>query len=123
MNKKGFTLIELIAILAILGILLTIIIPNVINVLSDSNEKLYNMQIEAIEDAAKIYVDSTPEVDAKLVNPGDVVNVYLKRDLVDTGILEEVPMNNLTGELFDENLVVKVSLGENNKIIINVIIE
>lgn len=54
--KKGFTLIEIIAILILLMLIVSITVPVVANVISNSKEKLYNDQVSLIIDGAKTYM-------------------------------------------------------------------
>lgn len=58
MNKKGFTLIEILAVLIILGIIATYTIPAISNAINDSKESSYNEQIEMIENASRTYMSS-----------------------------------------------------------------
>ena len=51
MNKKGFTLIELIAVVIVLGILMIIAIPSVSTLVDNSRKKAYL-------DIAQTYVDA-----------------------------------------------------------------
>jgi len=55
MNKKGFTLVELLAILVLLSIIALITIVSVKNILSDSKNSLSETQVKNIEEAAKAY--------------------------------------------------------------------
>lgn len=56
MNKKGFTLIELILALVIMSLIILIIVPNVFVILNKSNEKACNSLVNNIESATKMYV-------------------------------------------------------------------
>ena len=51
--KRGFTLIELLAVIVILAVTSMIIFPNIIKVVNDNKEDLYNSQIMEIEKAAE----------------------------------------------------------------------
>ena len=53
MNKKGFTLIELIAVIVILALIALIVFPSINSVIKDSKEKAYNEQIATIIKATK----------------------------------------------------------------------
>lgn len=57
-NKKGFTLVELIAVITILCITITIVVVKVDKNINDANEFGYEMQIKTIEEAAKIYAET-----------------------------------------------------------------
>ena len=62
MNKKGFTLVELLVVIAIIGILSIIVIPSVVNINKNINEKLYQEKVSSIESAAKIYANNHEEI-------------------------------------------------------------
>ncbi len=60
MNKKGFTLVELIAVIVILALISLIVFPAVNSMIKNSKEKAYNVQIDEIIDAAKNYLSDFP---------------------------------------------------------------
>ena len=53
MNKKGFTLVEIIVVVALLGILFTIAIPGIYKLESNAKDKALKRKKEAIEIAAE----------------------------------------------------------------------
>lgn len=55
MNNKGFTLIELLATILVLGMILTITLFSVNKTVKNSEDKISEIQIKKIEDAAEIY--------------------------------------------------------------------
>ena len=55
MNKKGFTLMELLCVIALLAIITTIASVSVINLANTSKENLYCAKLELISFAAKTY--------------------------------------------------------------------
>lgn len=57
MNKKGFTLVEIIAIVAILAILVIIAAPNVMKLFKEGKEKTMTIQENEVLDAAKLYIE------------------------------------------------------------------
>jgi len=61
-NKKGFTLIELIAVIVILSLIALIVFPAVNSVIKDSKEKAYKEQISSIIKAAKQFSYENAEV-------------------------------------------------------------
>jgi len=61
MKKNGFTLVELLAVIAILGLILTITIPNVMKIITDKKQQLYDDNIKEIERLAQNYMVDYPE--------------------------------------------------------------
>ena len=57
-NKKGFTLIELIAVIAILGIILLLALPQVSKIQQANKNRKYEAYKMSIERGAKLYTDS-----------------------------------------------------------------
>ncbi len=56
-NKKGFTLVELLVVLVILTVIMTIAIPSVTSSIERSKQKQKNSTIKLLESAAEIYID------------------------------------------------------------------
>ena len=69
MDKKAFTLIELLAVIVILGILTLIVTPILINVVKDSNEKSYKLSADGYISAVNDYILSN-QLDGKKVENG-----------------------------------------------------
>lgn len=57
MNRKGFTLIEVIMVIAIIAILSIILAPNVMVLINKNNERSCEKMIDNIKSAAKMYVN------------------------------------------------------------------
>ena len=55
MNKKGFTLTELLAVIVILGVLLTIAVPSVLYINDLLKDNMYDKKLKFIEQAAQLY--------------------------------------------------------------------
>ncbi len=52
-NKKGFTLVELLAVIAILAILMLLIMPNILNMFNKGKEDSFKVQVDAIKNVAE----------------------------------------------------------------------
>lgn len=85
MNKKGFTLSEILVVIAIIGVIAVIAVPSVIFVNKRINVKLYNQKVINIEKAAELYAsqnkslfDGSSEVE---ISVADLINNnYLEND-------------------------------------------
>ncbi len=55
-NKKGFTLVELLTVICILAILMAIAVPGILTISNKMKDRGLNSKLEAIEEAAVIYV-------------------------------------------------------------------
>ena len=56
MNRKGFTLVEVLAVIAVLGILMTVAGIGVTRIINDSRNKLIEDQLKSLGDTALNYV-------------------------------------------------------------------
>ncbi len=57
MNRKGFTLVELLVVLVILTVIMAIAIPSVTSSIERSKQKQYDSKMEIIISAVDIYID------------------------------------------------------------------
>lgn len=89
MNKKGFTLAELLGVIVVLGILLLLVVPNVINNIRNSKQSLYDAQINHIKLALQNWKEENPTL---LPNDGEIIYLtigqlkrlnYLENDVKD----------------------------------------
>ncbi len=55
MNKRGFTLVEVLAVIVVIGLILIIAVPNITKVSKQTKLKAYDTKIELIEQAAVYY--------------------------------------------------------------------
>lgn len=97
MNRKGFTLIELMAVITILVIISLIIIPIIDKNLKKSKDDMYKVQIENIRMAGEEFffdnISSRPDV-------GDYCFISLD-SLVRQGYISADVVNPKTGQSFD----------------------
>ena len=91
MNKKGFTLVEVLAVIVVLGLLVTIVFPVVTGTIKDSENKAYNNQLKIIIDAAKMYaLDMESSNTSVIPDIGSDEPTYISIDtLVEKGYLDE----------------------------------
>lgn len=55
MNKKGFTLVELLAVIVILGIIIVVVAPSLLDTSKGARKKTYETKIANIETAAVLF--------------------------------------------------------------------
>jgi len=102
-NRKGFTLIELIATIAIIVLITLIIAPTTINIIEQQRTKLYESQERTMEEAAlkyinEVYTNSNTITITKeqLINAGYIDEIYdlkNKREVCE-GYVEIYNLNN-----------------------------
>lgn len=108
MNKKAFTLVELIAVLVLLGVLGLIATVTISNTLKENKEELYNIQIENIKDSAKLWASENV---FKLPSEDGEYLIITLGQLRQEGLSKEV-INPLTKEPFSDNLQIKITMSE-----------
>lgn len=108
MNKKGFTLTELITVIAIIGLILLITIPVYTGVMNNNKEEKYKLYVETVEKAVLTYADielsSTVETSVSLA----VLKEY--------GYLKD--SSDVKANTIDKTNEIKIKK-ENNKVTIN----
>lgn len=89
MNKKGFTLIEVLAVIAILSLLAILIIPNVSKTLEDSKKEITKDNVYALTKSIEkyIYQKMMNKETIKLTGTYQIENNTLKND-TETHIIE-----------------------------------
>ena len=58
MNKKGFTLIEILGVVVVLGLLLLVVAPPLINRINTHETEVTDVQKQMVEEASDLYLDS-----------------------------------------------------------------
>lgn len=56
MNKRGFTLVELLAVIIVIGLIATFALPQVLNQFSNQTDKLSKQQEELLLESAYVYI-------------------------------------------------------------------
>lgn len=105
MNRKGFTLIEVIGVVTVLSIILIVAVPALTKTLKRNEQNKYNDYIENLEMAAENYViDKLQE--------GEAFNDYMifsMGDLIDAGYIKEIMTNPETKEKITRDYKIKVT--------------
>lgn len=112
MNKKGFTLIELLAVIVILIIIFMITVPAVTNIISTSENTVYQKQVNTILNAA--YDWSLKNVN-QLPEEGSKKYITLS-ELMILGLIDKDMINPNTGEIFPYNVVVSIENVGSNRV-------
>ena len=110
MNKKGFTLVELLGTIVIIALISILIVPRIVNWYSNSTDSYEELNEELIIEAARIYVDEHPN-DKKEIQDGDVKR-YSMTQLVNYGCLDENNVKKISKENL-ETAKVRVSYNGN----------
>lgn len=115
MNKnKGFTLVELLVVIAIIGILAVLIVPSIMKVNNDINDRMLSQKIEYIETAGELYGTNNPD----LFNGADEVTVPVWK-LIEANYIEADKKVSDTGVCSSDNPneEIKNKIQENQNII------
>ncbi len=88
MDKKGFTLVELIAVIVVLAVIIALVAPSLLNTSSAAKEKTFRTKTELMENSAVIYGQDNYRsiVDGGIKQTIDGIQYYTKvvyvKDLV-----------------------------------------
>jgi general secretion pathway protein G len=97
MNKKAFTLVELLAIITIMGLLAVIAVVGVTDYINKSYNVSYNTLVDSIESATELYVADHSGDFPQLDVPGSVFTITLN-DLVESNYIKSKLIDERTGE-------------------------
>ena len=107
MNKKGFTLVEIIVTISLLAILAVGIGISLNKVFKNQEENTYNTFIEKVKSASLLYSSNQSSILNDLEYKKGYVVISLK-DLFDNGYIRKNLKNPDTGEVIDLNEKVKI---------------
>jgi len=93
-NKKGYTLIELIMIITIMGLVMIIVFPSVMSMQNKNKKKEYEYYKDTVEVASKLYFDSHGEDMTSKYWHGCVSITY--QDLVNANLLKPFAKEGIT---------------------------
>lgn len=103
MNKKGFTLIEMLTVVAILSILFVTFLPKINTAFKESRADQLQEVREMVATATEVYLDtSCGEKQMDLLKETDQVTIYLS-SISDCGLIEEKVYNPVSGDYVDLN--------------------
>ncbi len=123
MNKKGFTLVELIAVIAIIAIVIVIAVFSLTNSNNSVKEKEYETKVNLIETAASLYAqDNITNFPQNITVETLLETEYLKADFKqnESGCTSEVGcLLNPSSNDFMNSMIINIS--KNGKKIIAVI--
>ena len=94
MNKKGFTLVELLVTVAVLGIITGLSIPLIRNVQTAQAEKKYTLYLDTVDYAAKAYTDSY-SMDLFNNSPSGCAFIYYN-DLQRYNLIKDINITNMS---------------------------
>ena len=115
LNRKGFTLIEVIVVIVIIVLLSLILIPNVMLFVSKNNKDMCYKLKDNIESAAKMYVNEN-KYELGFNCEGNPIEIGLST-LIDTGKISSPVINPVTNKLVsndDVKVEVKYDCGTKN---------
>lgn len=101
MNKKGFTLAELIGVIVVLALICLITVPSITSVLKDNKKSLCKTQLDNVIAAARNY--ASENLLSMPANNGETKTITIQ-DLIDNGFIGENIENPVTKENFDTEI-------------------
>lgn len=101
MNKKGFTLIELVTIIALLSIVAVITIPKINTAINTSRADQLEDVRENIVHATDVYLNNNcGNINHKVLIQDGNVRIYLS-DIYECGLIDKRIYNPMNGEYFN----------------------
>lgn len=99
MNKKGFTLAEVLGVIIILGLLVIVSFPPLLNQLKKSKSTLSDATLKILGTSAELYIDEHPS--SYPIKSGNIYCIKLET-LVNNGYLKSPILDASSGETIDE---------------------
>ena len=112
MNKKGFTLIEILAVIIFLGIISLIVVATVKRMFQSSKQKLYDEQIILIEDGLKNWASANIFL---LPNENETIYISLGQ-LKQSGHAEQIIKNPKNSKCFSKESILSITKYHNSYI-------
>ncbi len=105
MNKKGFTLAELIGVIVVLALICLVSVPAIANVLKTNKKSLCETQLNNVLAAARNY--ASENLLSMPANDGDLKTITIQ-DLIDNGFIDQNIENPVTKENFDSEIEITI---------------
>lgn len=109
MNKKGFTLVELLGVITVLAVIGLITMPIVNKTIKDSKQRAYNGQVEEIIKAAEDYsadnISKIPDGESNCPSTSPLLNLYIDT-LKEEGYIPENAKDPRTNTLLTGGVII-----------------
>lgn len=109
MNKKGFTLVEIMAVILLIGLLLVLVVPNVINQVGNKKDVLDDLTKNIIYSATKLYIEQND-----IIIEDEYCNITLQ-DIIDAGLLDKSSATYTSGKTIPTNRIIMVKKNAYNQ--------
>ncbi len=122
MNKKGFTLVELLAVIVILGVLLSLVVMSVNTYLKKAKETSLNSLIKSIEETSEIYLSDHSSEYPQLNVVGSSFTFELE-ELVDNNYIKKPVIEDVKGENIPLTTLINVTVVSDSEIKVDFLYE
>ena len=116
MNKKGFTLVEILVSIGLLALLGSVIAISLNRVFKDNNEKHYNEYVEKIKSSAMLFVNNTVDIINDLND--NSFKIITIGDLIDNGYVNDSLVNPNPDEKVGKEEKIQVSYDSDHELIV-----
>ncbi|MBQ2409532.1 MAG: type II secretion system protein [Bacilli bacterium] len=110
MNKKGFTLAELIGVVIILGLIVLLVVTPILSQIRNQSSKIDNLTKGLLFSTAENYIEQNP---TKYIYDANKTYFLTLELLIEKGILEENILNKYNEDTLNKNSIIKVTNNEN----------
>ena len=110
MNKKGFTLAELIGVVIILGLIVLLVVTPILSQIRNQSSKIDNLTMNLLFSTAENYIDENP---TKYIYDSNKVYYLSIELLLEKGILDNNFLNKYNEDTLNKNFIIKVTNDEN----------
>lgn len=115
MNKKGLTLVELLAVIGILAVIAVVVVVNVANYLGKANDTSYNSLVKSIEESTELFLADHSGDYPQLNEVGSVFEIELSA-LVEDNYVKSKLIDERTGEIIPLDTKISITVIDENKI-------